>query len=278
VAKLGLIADTHDEMAYIGMATGLFLSEGCTAVFHCGDIGQVRALQAFAPLTAQGIQLYWIPGDHDVEIVDHLRSASQDIGAFCLTGGDLCEGEATVQDMTVGLVHNPYGGRGQRRPFLLERWCRRRSSNGHSHFQLIVYGHLHYFHVKYPSTKAPTAVVCPGSCRRDAVPRTVAVFDTETSRLAFYSLADPRHGARLAFTTALVVDPAGRRLRAAPGLDAAFADGVSRNLEDPRRKYWRVNDHWGEEWIEDWLDPTSILSMFRDRANLGRVGDDTFRA
>lgn len=250
MGSVGLIADTHDETHIIEFAVELFRAQGCHTVIHAGDIESANALRLFEPLTANGVNLYWILGEHDSDEVA-ISIAAAELGATRLDSAQV----VSIDGLRVATIHNPYGGKAQRRPFLLERLC-----NPSAGLDLVVYGHFHYFNIKYPSTRAPAAVVCPGGCRRDVSPQTVAILKTEHRELSVFAL-DPVAGrCELAFSTRLLPDVA-RRLTAGPGLTATFKEGIAGNLRAPNRDYWRINDRWGAESLSDWLDPQAVIDL-----------------
>jgi hypothetical protein len=255
MACLGLISDTHNELRYIDRAIDLFAAEGCDNVIHAGDIESPDALRSFARLTNSGVRFHWILGEHDAEAAA-LRSVSDEIGANWVPLSQL-RPSMVIGGLATAVIHNPYGGKGQRKPFLLERLCDRSSG-----LDLVVYGHFHYFNIKYPSTRSPVSVVCPGACRQDVEPRSVAILDTGSRQLRVFALETRATQAALAFSTTLIAGGQSS-LTAGPGLTDHFRRGVRRNLEDSRRKYWRINDHWGQDWLGDWLDPNNIIALGR---------------
>ncbi len=48
--KLGLISDTHDNLANLAAALGILRTEGVTTVLHCGDLCGAAVIRALAGL------------------------------------------------------------------------------------------------------------------------------------------------------------------------------------------------------------------------------------
>ncbi len=56
--KIGVIADTHDNVPMVVKAVGLFNSEGCDLVFHAGDYCSTFALNPFSNLKCKWIGIF----------------------------------------------------------------------------------------------------------------------------------------------------------------------------------------------------------------------------
>ncbi|MFH1064173.1 MAG: metallophosphoesterase [Candidatus Woesearchaeota archaeon] len=78
--KIGLISDTHDNVANIQRAVKKFQEENVDLVIHLGDIVAPATLQFF-----QGLKMKVISGNCDGD-VDHIRSKCSDFGFEYLGG------------------------------------------------------------------------------------------------------------------------------------------------------------------------------------------------
>jgi len=82
---IGIISDTHDNVANIKKAVKLFKGKKCDLVVHCGDI--------VAPITIgffKGLNIKFVKGNCDGDI-EFLKKKSEEINAeFC---GEICKFE-----------------------------------------------------------------------------------------------------------------------------------------------------------------------------------------
>jgi len=94
--RLGILADTHDELARARAAVELLRVAGAEALVHCGDLASppIVAACAIRPL-------YFAFGNHDADSVPALRQAAADYGAVCLGWGGVVE----LGGRRVGVAH-----------------------------------------------------------------------------------------------------------------------------------------------------------------------------
>ena len=152
--KIGIMADSHDNMPAITKAVGVFNDAEVSLVIHAGDL--------VAPFTA-------IP----------LKQLTSDfIAVFGNNDGEKL-GLAKVFE---GRIHRPphflsYGGK---RILLLHEPDNLKALADSGHFDIIVYGHTHEVDVQ----KGRTLIVNPGECCGWVKGRrTVGLWDTSSGDL-----------------------------------------------------------------------------------------------
>lgn len=147
--RLGVLSDTHGDLAGTRRAIELFRNRGVSAVIHCGDIGGTAIVRAF-----QGLETHFIFGNMDGED-ERLRLAAEETG---------------------NVVHGWFGSLelGGKKIFFL---------HGH-HFQrldraircgdwnLVCFGHTHQATLEQ---YGETVVLNPGAFQRVATPRIAVV-------------------------------------------------------------------------------------------------------
>jgi uncharacterized protein len=147
---LGILADTHDELARTQRAIEIMREAGAEALIHCGDL-------TGSPIVAvcSALPLWFVFGNHDADSVPELQRASAQFGAACLGWGGVID----LAGKHIGVAHGHLTTDVRRVPaerpdFLL---------TGHAHFASdeIVGG---------------TRRICPGALHR-ADEFTVALLD-----------------------------------------------------------------------------------------------------
>src|SRR5690606_830050 len=94
--KVGILADTHDELARTHFAVQLLRDEGADALVHCGDLSGPEILAACSVMP-----MYFTFGNHDADTVPYLKAAALEHGAVCLGWG----GEVTLAGKRIAIVH-----------------------------------------------------------------------------------------------------------------------------------------------------------------------------
>jgi hypothetical protein len=80
--RLGILADTHDELALVRTAVGMLIAAGAQSLVHCGDFIGPDILRLCGVLPC-----YFAFGNNDADMVPALREAAAEIGAVCLNWG-----------------------------------------------------------------------------------------------------------------------------------------------------------------------------------------------
>lgn len=83
--RLGILSDTHDEVARTRVAVATLASAGAEVLIHCGDITIPEVVYELSTLPS-----YFVFGNCDFER-DALRQAIAAIGGSCLERGGLIE-------------------------------------------------------------------------------------------------------------------------------------------------------------------------------------------
>jgi putative phosphoesterase len=153
--KLGIIADTHDNLGAIKRAVAYFNQAEVKQVVHAGDFVAPFALSAFRELKADFMGVW---GNNDGERLLLMQKARE-------SGFELNNPPHHFRwgDKRILLMHEPYE---------LDALIKSRS------YDLIVYGHLHKAEVRLVDS---CLVINPGECGGWLTRRcTVAVVDKAT--------------------------------------------------------------------------------------------------
>ncbi|HVA50110.1 MAG TPA: metallophosphoesterase family protein [Pirellulales bacterium] len=94
--RLGILADTHDELARTQFAVEMLRDAGAEALVHCGDLAGAPIVEACSKLP-----LWFVFGNHDADSVPELRRAAADFGAVCLGWG----GVVDLAGRRIGVAH-----------------------------------------------------------------------------------------------------------------------------------------------------------------------------
>lgn len=83
---LGIISDTHNDLARTRQAVAQLRAAGAEALVHCGDL-------ASPPIVAEcaALPFWFVLGNHDCDSVPALRLAATEHGATCLGWGGVVE-------------------------------------------------------------------------------------------------------------------------------------------------------------------------------------------
>lgn len=93
--KLGIVADTHDNLDLVDRAVELFETEGVERVVHCGDI--VAPFSA-TPFDSEAFEFYAVRGNNDGEWA--LANVVDEFGTYLGECGQL-----TVDGVSVAVYH-----------------------------------------------------------------------------------------------------------------------------------------------------------------------------
>lgn len=94
--KIGILSDTHDEVARTRDAVHRLRDDGAETLIHCGDLNGPEIVAECAVLP-----LFFCLGNHDADNVPYLKKAAEELGAACLGWG----GEIMVAEKRIAIVH-----------------------------------------------------------------------------------------------------------------------------------------------------------------------------
>lgn len=248
--RIGVIADTHDKSAIVEAAIDRFARAKCSCVIHLGDIIKPSTLMQFAALPRRTC-FGWIHGDHETGKggdYEFLQEVSQQIGAICLSspqkrydkGGQA--GLLRVNQWRFGLVHSTYKYVESRTQ--IKEWSISKN------FDFVLYGHVHYFNLKFPSTDSPTVLFNPGGLYRE--PFSICVLDCDRFLVNLYSFMRGR------FVHAATIDLRERILY--KGYDwPAYAAQVEQ-MAYKEQSYWRKDNDCLDSHGTDWMRIADFLA------------------
>jgi putative phosphoesterase len=153
---IGVLSDTHDNLANIRKAVQAFVSRSAQAVLHGGDFCSPFTLAEFKPLADKGVVMHAVFGNNDGDRV-----------LLTQRGRGICEFRDGASILSLGgkrivLMHYPE---------LAEDLYRG------STFDLVIYGHDHKIRIEGEAKK----ILNPGTCSGYLSERaTVALVDTDT--------------------------------------------------------------------------------------------------
>ena len=154
--RIGILSDTHDQVARTARAVDLLIAEGAEALVHCGDLTGPEVVAECGRLPS-----YYVFGNNDFE-EDRLRRAMARVGGTCLGRG----GVLVLDGRRVAVTHGD-SRREVRRLRALEP-------------DYLLFGHSHR---PTDERDGPTRWINPGALHR-ATAWTVAVLDLATDVVA----------------------------------------------------------------------------------------------
>jgi putative phosphoesterase len=160
--RIGILSDTHDQVARTAQAVGLLVAAGAEALIHCGDLTGPEVVDVCA-----GLPSHFVFGNNDFG-TGRLRRAMRGIGAVCLERG----GEISLGGRRIAVAHGDSAYE-----------IRRLSEAAPDYF---LYGHSHRAE---DHRAGPTRWINPGALDR-ASAWTVALLDLDDDRLAMLTVCD----------------------------------------------------------------------------------------
>ncbi len=158
--KIGILSDTHDQVARTAAAVALLVDAGAEAFIHCGDITVPQVVYELDVRPS-----YFVFGNCDDDLPG-LRQAIATLGGTCLEHGGLIE----LGGRRLAVTHGH-----------LERELQRLEAL-EPHYLLS--GHTH---CADDSRRGPTRWINPGALHR-AKPWTVALLDLESDELTMLTI------------------------------------------------------------------------------------------
>jgi hypothetical protein len=165
---LGIISDTHDNVAAVERAVDVFDREGIDTVVHCGDVIAPPVLPFF-----EGLELHGVLGNNDGEL-DGLEAGFRSLGNGSELHGRLAE--LAFDGARVAVLHG-------------ESKARVEELAESGDYDLVCYGHHH----ERDHHEVDGCVVVNPGAHFPTVPaehHTVATYDTATGEVAFHDVSD----------------------------------------------------------------------------------------
>jgi putative phosphoesterase len=162
--RIGIISDTHDQVARTATAVSLLIAEGAEALIHCGDLTVTEVVHECGRLPS-----YYVFGNNDFEEND-LRRAIAEVGGVCLGRG----GEIALGGRRLAVTHGD-------RDAEIRRLTRLQPD-------YLLFGHSHR---PTDERDGPTRLINPGALHRAAA-WTVALLDLDSDALRFLNIREIR--------------------------------------------------------------------------------------
>ncbi len=160
--KIGILSDTHDEVARTARAVASLIDAGAEALVHCGDITGPEVVAK-----CSGLPGYYVFGNNDFD-EQELRAAMAGVGGVCLERGGIIE----VEGRRIAVTHGD-SDREARRLLRLDP-------------EFFLYGHSH---LAGEVRRDGVRWINPGALHR-ATRHTVAVLDLADGSLEFLAVKD----------------------------------------------------------------------------------------
>ncbi|WP_247003129.1 metallophosphoesterase [Halosolutus gelatinilyticus] len=164
--RIGIISDTHDNVAAIEQATTLFATEGVEVLIHCGDFVAPLMISYF-----DGFELHGVVGNNDGDVAN-LQSAFDALGGESELYGRFASLE--FDGLSFAVLHG-------------ESKAEVDAIAAGETYDFVCYGH---HHERELSEGGRTTVLNPGAhvLPSSETDRSVAIVDTETESARFYEL------------------------------------------------------------------------------------------
>jgi putative phosphoesterase len=163
--RIGILSDTHDQVARTATAVAMLIAEGVEVLIHCGDLTGPEVVTECGRLPS-----YYVFGNNDFE-EDCLRHAMARVGGICLDRG----GELVLNKWRVAVTHGDSLAE-MRRLRTLEP-------------DYLLFGHSHR---PTDERDGPTRWINPGALHR-ATAWTVAVLDLAGDALRWLKVDEGRY-------------------------------------------------------------------------------------
>ena len=164
--QLGIISDTHDNVAAIEQATELFASEGVEVVVHCGDFVAPLMVPYFNEFEVHGVL-----GNNDGDVAN-LEAAFDGLGSESELHGRFASLE--FDGLSFAVLHGEHKDEVE-------------AIAAGETYDFVCYGHHHRREL---SEAGRTTVINPGAHVLPQSPsdRAVAIVDTQTETVRFREL------------------------------------------------------------------------------------------
>jgi putative phosphoesterase len=162
--RIGILSDTHDQVARTARAVALLAARGAEALVHCGDFTGPDVVDECA---SAGLPLWFVFGNNDYhEAALRRAAAAAAAGAVCLGYG----GEFELGGRRLAVTHGDS-----------DRELRRLTAAAPDY---LLFGHSHR---PADLRDGPVRLINPGAIAR-AAERTVALLDLATGALTLLTI------------------------------------------------------------------------------------------
>jgi putative phosphoesterase len=158
--RIGIISDTHDQVARTSKAVSLLIAEAAEVLIHCGDLTGPSIVHECG-----GLPSYYVFGNNDFN-KRGLREAMVAVGGVCLGDGGLVE----LAGKRIAVTHGDEIGE-----------VRRLMAESPDY---LLYGHSH---LAADRREGSTRCINPGALHR-AASWTVGILDLATGAMSFLSV------------------------------------------------------------------------------------------
>ncbi|RZH68709.1 YfcE family phosphodiesterase [Natrinema altunense] len=164
---IGIVSDTHDNVAAVERATEVFAADGVEVVIHCGDFVAPLMVDYF-----EGFELHGVLGNHDGDVAN-IQAAFDRLGGESRLHGRFAHLE--FDGLSFAVLHG-------------ESLEEVEAIAAAETYDFVCYGH---HHERELSETGRTTVLNPGAhVLASEADRTVAIVDTRSESVRFRSLRE----------------------------------------------------------------------------------------
>lgn len=161
--KIGILSDTHGNVARTATAAEVLLGRGADALIHCGDIGSLQAFELLQERCgSHGVSLYAVLGNVDLYNPDLSLSPARNLSRFL---------ECRLDGRDAAILHGDDG----------RAWSGAVEAGRYTY---VFSGHTH---APEDRTIGTTRLINPGAVTRARHP-TVAILDLDCNALEYLPL------------------------------------------------------------------------------------------
>ena len=119
--KLGVLSDTHEDVANLESALDAYRAEGITQIIHCGDLTSADTARCL-----EGFEVVYVDGNMDQDLPEIYRTL-RDLNPHSIV---LPTYEGDIGGVSIGVTHGAKGNEFRRR---IGPANNRSVSHGHTH-------------------------------------------------------------------------------------------------------------------------------------------------
>lgn len=162
--KLGILSDTHENVANLESALDAYRAEGITQIIHCGDLTSADTARCL-----EGFEVVYVDGNMDQDLPEIYR-ALRDLNPHSVV---LPTYEGDIGGVSIGVTHGNNGSELRR---LIEAGKHRYVFHGHTHR-------------RRDETRGPTRIFNPGALGGlQFESRSYSILDLQTGEITLVEL------------------------------------------------------------------------------------------